>query len=281
MNLNNRINYLLRFVYFYQATQSNIQMNKNEVNISKFLEDFNDRLNFFTDYFNHYEVKDERTIYIPDNLHFHNRHVLSESHQIYSNFSELFKSGLYWEFCNSEVFEDCLKGQFDDLPSNEISYSNFLQYTLIKLSYKRLQTFCKVLKSLERENIIEILIKHFDFKQEYLYQKLKSLGITVVITQKTFSLLDEIKPFQENKDLILFKNWIKKHKDNKGFSYFYHRIKDRLINCSQKEYIEHLHNNNFINENDFNYYLDNYITSFKNCNSQSREDYFELLTENN
>ena len=74
---------------------------------------------------------------------------------------------------------------------------------------------------------------------------------------------------------------MKKHKDNKGFSYFYHRIKDKLINCSQKEYIEHLHNNNFINEKDFQFYLDNYVTSLKNCTSQSREDYFELLTENN
>jgi hypothetical protein len=251
----------------------------SELDLKEEVIKFNTNIDYFEDYFYHFEVRDEDYIHIPEELVFNEKIAVNVALQLRHSFIKLYKSLCWWEFCSYPVFRETLEPIYNDIHSKNITYLKYLQYKHHKEDVNRLKTLCRVFKSLEDDNFIDIALEHFSLKQELLFKQITALGGEIEMKRKEISLVDNIKPFINKKDLILFNEWMKKNNDNKGFSYFYHRIKNNLINCSQREYISHLHENNFINEENYNYYLDNYITSFKNCNSQTREDYFELLND--
>jgi hypothetical protein len=140
----------------------------------------------------------------------------------------------------------------------------------------------------EQFALYEYYKKLVDFFHKNIYNDLTfsvsefySICSNIIRTISESSTKKDIKPFTQKNDIVIFNKWIVQYKDNKGFSYFYYRIKDNLINCTQKEFIEQLYRNKYINESQFNYYILNFVTSLKNCKSQSREDYYNLLKENN
>tara|TARA_B110000093_G_C12856363_1_gene361544 strand:+ start:127 stop:954 length:828 start_codon:yes stop_codon:yes gene_type:complete len=173
------------------------------------------------------------------------------------------------------------------IESNNTYLINILNSKLEKLSneYQELGT---IIFNPENENISE-------FSSSEIFQYFVAIKGTVnEILYKfnpTFSSLrnedendtiskEKLSPFLNEIDSNLFKEWIDKHKGNKDLSFFYYKIKDKIINCTQKSFIEYLFKNEFITEKNYNYYINNIITSLKNCTSQAREDNFARLTEN-